>query len=180
MKQKERIRMIALCGVFSAMELAIIYLSSVFQMLDLSIAALTVAFTLVLLIEYGKKPTFCVYAAVSVLAMLIVPNKFTPLCYVFLFGLYPIVKPYFDRTGKILCLILKFAAFNAVYMLIYALSVQFLLLDDIAGIGSVMFFVTAAIANFAFFVFDYFIAIVIKLYALKLRKRLGFDKLFKK
>ena len=129
--------MIALCGVFSGMELAIIYLSSVFQMLDLTIAALTVAFTLVLLAEYGKKPTFFVYAAVSVLSLLIVPNKFTPICYVLLFGIYPIVKQYFDRTGKVLSLIFKFAAFNAVYMIIYAVSVRFLLLDDIAGIGGV-------------------------------------------
>ena len=180
MKQKEKVRMIALCGVFSAMELAILYLSSVFQMLDLTIAALTVAFTLILIVEYGKKPTLCVYAAVSVLALLIVPNKFTPICYVLLFGIYPIVKPYFDRTGKILSLVFKFFAFNAVYMIIYAVSVQFLLLDDIASIGSAMFFVTIALGNFAFFVFDYLLTVIIKLYALKLRKKLGFDRLFKK
>ncbi|MBQ3869451.1 MAG: hypothetical protein II777_02800 [Clostridia bacterium] len=180
MKQKERVRMIALCGVFSAMELAIIYLSSVFQMLDLTIAALTVAFTLILLVEYGRKPTFCVYAAVSVLSMLIVPNKFTPICYALLFGIYPIVKPFFDRTGKILSIVFKFFAFNAIYMIIYAVSVRFLLLDDIAGIGSPMFFVTIALGNFAFFVFDYLITVIMKLYALKLRKKLGFDKLFKK
>lgn len=172
--------MIALCGVFSGMELAIIYLSSVFQMLDLTIAALTVAFTLVLLIEYGIKPTLSVYAAVSVLSMLIVPNKFTPICYVLLFGIYPIVKPYFDRTGKVLPFIFKFAAFNAVYMIIYSVSVRFLLLDDIAGIGSGAFFLTIGLGNLAFFIFDYFLTVITKLYALRLRKKLGFDKLFKK
>lgn len=180
MKQKEKVRMIALCGVFSGMELAIIYLSSIFQMLDLTIAALTVAFTLVLLAEYGKKPTFSVYAAVSILSLLIVPNKFTPICYVLLFGIYPIVKPYFDRTGKVLSLIFKFAAFNAVYMIIYAVSVRFLLLDDIAGIGSGMFFVTIGLGNLAFFIFDYLLTVIMKLYTLKLRKKLGFDRLFKR
>ena len=180
MKQKEKIRMIALCGVFSGMELAIIYLSSIFDMLSLTIAALTVAFTLILIVEYGKKPSLCVYGAVSLLSLLIVPNKFTPLCYVFLLGIYPIVKPYFDRTGKILSIIFKFFAFNAVYMIIYSVSVHFLLLDDIAGVGTVMFFVVIGLANFAFFIFDYFLTVIIKLYAIKLRKKLGFDKLFKK
>lgn len=172
--------MMAVCAVFSAMELTVLYLSSVFTVMDLTIAALTVAFTLVLTVEYGKKPSLAVYATVSVLSMLIVPNKFTPICYVLLIGIYPIVKPFFDRPAKVLSIVLKAVAFNGIYMIIYFISSYFLLLDDIAGVGSLMFFITLALANFAFWMFDWFLSVMMKLYALKLRKKLGFDKLFKR
>ena len=94
MREKYRIKMIALCGIFSAAELVILYLSSVFQILDLVIAAMTMAFTIVLLAEYGKKPVIVVYAVVSILSLLIVPHKFSPLCYICFMGGYPIIKPY--------------------------------------------------------------------------------------
>ena len=180
MNNKARVKMIAVCGIFSAAELVIIYLSSVFQMLDLVIALMTVAFTLVLLCEYGSKPAIAVYLAVSVLSMLIVPNKFTPLCYVFFIGIYPIIKPYFERLKKPFSIILKFVYFNVFYLAIYAICVKFALLDDIFAIGSAMFFVVIVLGNLAFFLCDYVFGLMTLLYVAKLRKRLGFERIFKK
>ena len=180
MKNKNRVKMIALCGIFSAAELVILYLSSVFQVLDLAIAALTVLFTVVLFIEYGIKPSLAVYLVVSLLSVLIVPNKFTPLCYVFFMGIYPIVKPFFDKPAKPVGYLLKLIYFNAGYILLYFIVSHFAMLDDIFGIGSVMFFVTLAMANVAFLLCDYVIGLMTVVYTLKLRKRFGFERIFKK
>ncbi|MBO4868585.1 MAG: hypothetical protein J6330_02585 [Clostridia bacterium] len=180
MRDKNRLKLIALCGIFSAAELVIMYLSSVFQVLDLVIAMMTVLFTIVLLCEYGKKPAFAVYLAVSILSMLIVPHKFAPLCYVFFIGLYPIIKPFFDRPKKIVGYILKLVYFNALYIALYAITAHFALLDDIFGVGTLMFYVTLALANFAFLLCDYVIGLLTVLYVAKLRKKYGFERIFRK
>lgn len=172
--------MIALCGIFSAAELVILYLSSVFQVLDLVIAAMTLAFTVVLLTEYGKKPAVVVYVVVSLLAMLIVPHKFTPLCYICFIGGYPIIKPYFDRLPKVFGYILKLIYFNGAYYILYAVISYFALLDDLFGIGTPMFFVTMATANVAFLLCDYVISVMTALYIKVLRKKFGFERIFKK
>ena len=180
MKDKYRIKMIALCGIFYAAELVILYLSSVFQILDLVIAAMTIAFTVVLLVEYGKKPVVVVYAVVSLLALLIVPHKFSPLCYICFMGGYPIIKPYFDRLPKVVGYILKLLYFNGSYYILYAIVSYFALLDDIFGIGTPMFFVPMAAANVAFLLCDYVISVMTALYIKVLRKKFGFERIFKK
>ena len=180
MKEKYRIKMIALCGVFAAAELVILYLSSVFQVLDLVIASMTVLFTIVLMAEYGKKPVLAVYIVVSVLSMLIVPHKFSPLCYVFFIGFYPIVKPYFDDINKVIGFILKLLYFNGGYIVIYSIAAHFALLDDIFGMGTPMFYVTIAVANVAFLLSDYVIGLMSRLYVRVLRKKYGFERIFKK
>ena len=180
MKEKYRIKMISLCGVFAAAELVILYLSSVFQVLALVIAAMTVLFTIVLMAEYGKKPVFAVYIVVSVLSMLIVPHKFSPLCYVFFLGFYPIVKPYFDDVQKVLGYVLKLLYFNGCYIVVYSIAAHFAMLDDIAGVGTVMFYVTIGMANLAFLLSDYVIGLMSKLYIKVLRKKYGFERIFRK
>ncbi|MBO4422194.1 MAG: hypothetical protein J5879_02055 [Clostridia bacterium] len=180
MKDKYRIKMIALCGVFSAAELVIIYLSSLTDMLDLAISSMTILFTIVLMAEYGKKPTFVVYAVVSLLCMLISARKFSPLCYIFFMGLYPVIKSFFDKPPKVLGYVLKLIYFNAAYMLLYVLVVHFAMLDDIFAIGSLMFYVTIVSANIAFLLCDYVITVMSQLYTRVLRKKFGFDRIFKK
>ena len=179
MKEKYRIKMIALCGVFAAAELVILYLSSVFQILDLAIAFFTVIFTVVLMVEYSKKPSLAVYIVVSVLSLLIVPHKFSPLCYIFFMGFYPIIKSYFDDCPKVLGYILKLLYFNGAYFILYTTVAHFALLDDIFGIGSVMFFVTLAAANVAFLLCDYVLSVITLLYIKILRKKFGFERIFK-
>ncbi len=179
MRDKHKIKMTALCGIFSAAELVILYLSSVFQILDLAIAAMTIAFTVVLMIEYGKKPMTVVYLVVSVLSLLIVPHKFSPLCYIFFMGSYPIIKPFFDNVNKILGFVLKLMYFNGCYVVLYAVVAHFALLDDIFGIGTPMFFVTMGVANVAFLLCDYVIGLMSGLYVKVLRRKFGFDRIFK-
>lgn len=180
MREKYRIKMIALCGIFSAAELVILYLSSVFQILDLVIAAMTIAFTLVLLVEYGTKPVIVVYIVVSLLALLIVPHKFSPICYICFLGGYPIIKPYFDALHKVPGYLLKLLYFNGTYYIVYAIVSYFALLDDIFGIGTPMFFATLAVANIAFLLCDYVISVMTALYVKILRKKFGFERIFKK
>lgn len=177
--KKNRVKKIALCGVFSALELTIIYLSSVFSVMDLTISMFTVLFTVVLMTEYGKKPATAVYLIVSVLSLLIVPNKFTPMCYVFFFGFYPIIKSLFDRTGKVLGYLFEFLYFNLLYVAAVLIATSFMESRDVFGIGTTMFYVTMAIANLAFLICDYYIVIFIKLYTYKLRSKFGLDKLFR-
>lgn len=180
MKSKQQIRKIAVCGVMSALELVILYLSGVFQAFDLSLAAFTVIFSVLVLIEYGKKPAWAIYGAVSVLALIIVPQKFTAVCYLLFFGCYPVIKAYLEKPKKLLSWILKLLVFNAAFMLIYFVSIKFVLVEEIAAVGSTFFFITLGLGNVAFILFDYVLTLIITLYIFKLRKKFGFDRIFNK
>ena len=64
--------------------------------------------------EYGKGTAFTMFAAVSLLGMILIPDKEMALFYLLLFGHYPIIQPSLNRIGKKLPrVILKALVFNA-------------------------------------------------------------------
>ena len=83
------------------------------------------------------------YAAVSLLALLFVPDKEVALIFVFLLGYYPLAKPYFERIRPALLravckLLLCNGGILAMYglvLLLAALNFGFVKLDDVKEVG---------------------------------------------
>ena len=71
----------------------------------------------------GRKIGWCYYGAVSVLALLMAPDREAALVYVLL-GYYPMVKPWLDRRP--LSILWKLVLFTGVGWLVYALTVYVL------------------------------------------------------
>lgn len=115
-------------------------------------------------VELGRGWSFGVYAAVSILSMLIVPNKEAAVLYVAFFGYYPIVKAVLEsRLPRALEYIFKFLIFNVAVVVAYIQLVKVfgMPFDELMGIdGTDSFFskyavpVMLLLGNVVFIVFD--------------------------
>lgn len=87
-----RARPLALCGVLSALAVTLLALGGVIPGAVFCAPILAMAVLLPVLEELGPKAAGTAYAAVAILALLLVPDRETALVYVF-FGWYPILRP---------------------------------------------------------------------------------------
>lgn len=87
----KRTSRIALGGVFSAVAVLLLLLT-IFPFATYALPPLAGAFLIPLVIECGKKWALCAYAAVSLVALLIVPDMEAKTLFIAFFGYYPIVK----------------------------------------------------------------------------------------
>lgn len=93
---RERSRRIALCGMLTALSVVILLLGGIVPLATFCCPILAMMVLLPIHLEYGIQTGLTVYAAVSVLSMLLVPDLEVSLLFVF-FGFYPIVQPRLNR-----------------------------------------------------------------------------------
>lgn len=171
---------LALCGILSALSVVTLYLSSVFSILDLTLAGITLFIMLFAVLEIGGKYPIIMYAVVSVISLVILPQKFTAFVYALFFGWYPSVKLYFERFRPLISWILKFICFNTAYSLLLIICTRLLGLNYTGALQTnVYYIVMFIIGNVAFVMIDIMLKLVIIVYKIKLRKQLGIDKLLK-
>jgi hypothetical protein len=106
----------------------------------------------------GPKIAWAWYGAVTILSLLLAPDKEAGAVFAF-FGYYPIVKPWLDKRP--LCFLWKLVLFNlsifAMYgLLIYLLGLQ-QVLSDFQELGTVMIVVTLILGNVTLFMMDVFL-----------------------
>lgn len=103
----------------------------------------------------GKRIAWAWYGAVSILSVLLGPDKEAAAVFVFL-GFYPILKPRLD--GKKLGLILKLLLFNAAILVMYGILIRLFGMEQIASeyreMGRVMTGVMLILGNITFFLLD--------------------------
>lgn len=75
--------------------------------------------------RFGKKYQFGFWAAVSFLSIILVPNIEQNLMFVFIFGLYPIIYPYFQKLPKVPRVVLKLIYFNILTLVLEAVIIKF-------------------------------------------------------
>ena len=89
---REQSRKIALCGVLCGLAVVVLLLGGLFSLAVYCAPLLAMAVLLPVLEEYGPGTAGAAYGAVTILALLLVPDRETALVYVF-FGWYPILRP---------------------------------------------------------------------------------------
>ncbi len=103
----------------------------------------------------GTRVAWAWYGAVSILSLLLAPDKEAAAVFVFL-GYYPIVKPWIDR-GR-LPVVWKLALFNISIFAMYSLLIRLFGMDQILAefqeLGTVMTVVTLALGNVTLFMLD--------------------------
>ncbi len=137
-------------------------------------------------IELDKKWAFGIYTAVSVLSLMLVPNKEAAVLYAAFFGYYPILKAILEsKLPKIPEYILKFAVFNIAIIGAYAVLIKVLGMpfDELMGIEGetgfivqYMFPIMLVLGNITFAVFDIALTRVVTAYLRVWQKK--FRKLF--
>ncbi len=109
----KRTSRVALGGIFSAVSVLVLLLT-IFPFATYALPPLAGAFLIPLVIECGKKWALCAYAAVSLVALLIVPDMEAKTLFIVFFGYYPIVKAILESIKNHVCeWLLKLLIFNA-------------------------------------------------------------------
>ncbi len=172
----------AISGIIAALSVVILIPTAigVFVYALPAIAGILIMFAV---IEIDKKWAFGIFAAVSILGLILVPNKEAVVYYVAFFGHYPIVKAFLEgkRIPRVIEYIIKFAVFNACVVLatlalVYAFGMP---LSQVLGTeGESAFFVKYAVpilllaGNVVFILFDFCLTAYATAYLRVWQKRL--------
>ena len=167
----------ALCGVFGALSIVIMLFGYLIPMATYACPAIAAFFLLPVAYEYKEKTAFTLYLAVSVLSMILIPEKEFVLMYVFVFGLYSAFKFKADRIKpKFLQLVLK-AGYCLVttFLCYYILLVIFpnpVLSGEMGDMTTGLIIAFFAIFIITFLMYDFAAGKMFILYYYKLRPKL--------
>ena len=162
---------ISISAILSALSVVLLYLGSVLEVLDLSAAALASIAIVFAQIELKNPYPYLIYFTVSLLAVLLLPSKFSAMVYVFFGGIYPIIKEFAERRPGIVCLLIKVLGF-LVLMLIASLALVYIFLLPKAELFSTYYAVVFLLCCVTFVLYDYALTVLISLYFRRLRKKI--------
>lgn len=150
---------------------------AVFEVIDLTACAVASLLVVLVYIEIGSPYTWLVWLTTSLATALMFPASAVWAEYLFVFGIYPILKAFIERLPRPMWFPVKLVFINAI------LWVLILLVEGVFGVpifeaeGDVMKIVLYVTANVAFIVYDLFITAMVRVYVFKFRKR--FQRFFK-
>ena len=174
---------IALSAILSAAGVTFLFMGSLLQRLDLSAAALAGLAVVIAVIEIRGKYPVLIYFTVSLISMLILPNKLPAVFFIIFGGIYPIFKAHFERLHPIVSWVLKFSMFNFIlWLLIFfarlLISREMIIpgenLNFLANFEIIVFL----LANSAFLLYDIVMTKIINVYIIKIRGLLKLDNYF--
>lgn len=127
---------IAFCGVLAALSTTLLFLTGVIPVATIALPAIAGCFLIAVVAELGISYGFAVYAVVSVLSLLIVPDREAMLMFIVFFGYYPILYGVLSRIRhRVLRWVVKLAVFNSA-MVLETLGAVFLLQIPFEEFGS--------------------------------------------
>ena len=172
----------AYCGIVAALCVALMLLGAVIPIAMFIAPAVAGFLIATVCVECGLQMALTAYAAVSLLALLFVPDKEVALIFTVLLGYYPLVKPKFERIRPALLrgvwkLVLCNGAVLAMYGLIYLLVPMGSISQELRTTAMAATLVTLAMGNVAFLLYDRALHNMLMMYRLvwqpKLHKTLG-------
>lgn len=101
--------------------------------------------------EYGTKYQLVVWAAVSLLCLMLVSDVEQNLMFIGLFGWYPVLRPRLQKLTRVLRFLIKLVLFNVIVAAIETLLLLVLVPEDM---GTVFAIVLLALGNVTFFLYD--------------------------
>lgn len=183
MKQSGKV---ALGGMLIALSVVIL-IPSVLEVFSYTLPAIAGMLTMFAVVELDKKWAAGVYAATSILGLLLVPNKEAVVLYAVFFGYYPIIKAILEsKLPRAAEYVTKFVIFNVAMILDFLVMTKIfgMPFDEFMGIegetGAWVKFIVPimlALGNLVFIVFDIAITRIITVYLNFWQKR--FHKMFR-
>ena len=172
----------AYCGIVAALCVALMLLGAVIPIAMFIAPAVAGVRVATGRVECGMQLALTAYAAVSLLALLFVPDKEVALIFVFLLGYYPLAKPKFERIRpavlRIVCKLLLcngtvLAMYGLVFLLVPAGSIS----QELRTTALAVSLATLVMGNVAFVLYDRALHNMLMMYRLvwrpKLHKTLG-------
>lgn len=152
---------IALCSMMAVLSVVIMILGGVLG-LGMYASPMIAGFCIMYIgREYSAKYQWLVWAAVSLLSFILVPNAEENLMYLCFFGLYPVLWPGFEKLPIKLRWICKLLYFNLMVIAVEAL-VMLVLVPETMGTG--MLIALLLMGNVIFLCYDFLIPRADKLF----------------
>ncbi len=164
----------ALCGMAVALGTVFMLLASMLPFFEYAVPAAAGMLVLFVQAEIKKPWALGVYIATSFLGVFAVPNKEAVGMYIALFGLYPILKSFFDKPPKVLSYILKVVYFVIDIVAVYYVMIKLLFISSAQELIEDMTKFTLPVliicGTAAFIVYDRALMLLEKTYMLKYHK----------
>lgn len=159
--KKTNTKQIALGGLLAAVAVVIMCLGGMIPLATYICPMLCILTQYIVLCCCGKRIAWTWYAAVSILSVLMGPDKEAALVFVLL-GYYPMVKPLLEKSK--LAPLWKLLLFNVAVILLYGLVLKLLGLDIVAEeteeLGTIGLVILLVLGNLVFFLVDRVLAMM--------------------
>lgn len=156
-------KFVALGGVMAALAVVIMCLGGLIPLSTFVCPMLCAVLLMIVLRITGSRIAWAWYGAVSILSLLLGPDKEAAAVFLFL-GYYPIVKPWLDKRK--LSFVWKFLLFNASIFAMYGLLIYVFGLAEVASefaeMGIIMAIITLVLGNITLFMFDFLLTLIRK------------------
>lgn len=165
-------KVIAYSGVATALSVVMLFLGSIFWVLGYTMPLVASLVMIILLDSISQKSALLTFISTSIISFILLNDKECVLLYILFFGYYPLIRDKInDIKPKFLSYLLKFITFNAAMVLtqilcVYVFGIPF---DDMLGKWGIVVFVLCL--NFVFVVFDKLYTLLLRLYRIKLKKK---------
>ena len=148
-------------GVFAALAVVIMNLGGLIPMATYVCPALCMVILSFVHMACGRRIAWSWYAAVSILSLLMSPDKEAAAVFAFL-GYYPILKPKIEKMkGKWLW---KLAVFNISMVVLYSILIRIMGITEITGeseeLAGIMLIILLVLGNVTFLVLDRLLTIL--------------------
>ena len=167
---------IALGGLFSALCLAIMFLSGIIPFATYALPAFAGAMLIAIVVENGRRTAVMVYISVSLLSLFIVSDKEAAMMFIAFFGYYPILKERLERVkSRIIEYVFKLLLFNITIVagysvLTFVIGIPFFE-DEFAEFFKYGPLLLLAAGNILFLLYDYVLTRYFTVYVRYFRPR---------
>ena len=165
-------KVIAYSGVATALSVVMLFLGSLIWVLAYTMPLIASLIMIVLIDSVSRKSALLTYVATSAVSFILLSDKECLLLYVLFFGYYPLIRDKINNIKpKFLSILLKYLTFNISMILtqilcVYVFGIPF---DDMFGKWGIVFFILCL--NLVFAVFDKLYDLLLKLYRIKIKKK---------
>lgn len=163
---------LTLSAITVALGATFMTLGALFEAFDLTVCCLASILVMFVYMEMGSPYQWLVWICTSLTAFLIVPNKLVGAAYLFIFGIYPILKAYIERLTRPFWIPLKAVFFAIVVggaMLVCELLLGIPFFEVEATWMKVGMTALIAVAAAAY---DMFLTVMVRFYIFKIRPRI--------
>ena len=166
---------VAVCGLAAALSVTLMFFGGVVYVFAYAVPMLLGLISVMIKKTFGTPSAVFVYVAVSLLSLILVPEKESVMMFVLFFGYYPIIRESFEKIkSKVIRYVLKLILFNASLTVIELICVFIFGIpffeDGVFSAGLLIGF--AAVMNFVFVMYDFLLRMFLILYEKKIEKRI--------
>lgn len=159
--QRAEVKRIALGGMLAAVAVVIMCLGGFIPVATYVCPMLCCMTQFIVLRFCGKRLAWTWFAAVSVLVLLLGPDKEAVMIFIAI-GYYPLIKSAFDRSR--IGLLWKLLFFNLSILAVYTVMIHLMGMDEVAAenmeLGIIGLLIILLMGNVTFFLLDMLLAII--------------------